>query len=728
MNILIAGGAGTFLNNILDKLHKEGHRVSVLTGNRFADKNTYAKCFEVYKFNYDATCLNEIFDSVAPDVTIFMGAYDTNFDWKNEEADSVRYSASLANILMSYTMRGTGRFIYMSSDEVYGDTQPDVLLSEDSVKSPDGFRALAISQGEEVCDNYRKNRNLDIVTLRFDHLYGIPHDKKEVLDCVSKMCFACLDVKSINFDKDYTISVTYENDAIEALYKIIVTASHDSDVYNISSSTPITEEELADKVRDIMDHECETFSITVTVPKSRMLSNERFGAEFYNPRFTPVDNIIEKIASTMKKRSYVFLVGEEADISLGQKLKKKLGWFFKAIFPFIENLIVFIPVFMLNNRAVGSDYFGKLDIYLLYVLLFAMVYGQQQATFSALLAVAGYFFRQTYDRTGFELLMDANTYVWVAQLFIVGLSVGYIKDSIDKLKKENEEERQYLETQIDDIQSINGINVRVKGVLETQIVNQSDSVGKIYGITSALDQYEPEEVLFYAAEVVGKVLKTDDVAIYTVSNGDYARLFSSTSKRARSLGNSIKYTEMGELYNDISSRKVYINKRMDAKYPLMAHAIYSEDRMQMIVLLWGLSWENMTLAQSNQLVVVSSLIQNAVIRANKYLEVLEDKRYSEGSRLLAADSFNSLLKAYIRAESKGLTECTILRVLNTPNMPANAPELIQKSLRNTDYFGRRDDGMIYIILSNTGTEDSKYVLNRLENMNFTCEICKELAG
>ena len=96
MNILIAGGAGTFLNNILIKLHKEGHKVSVLTGNRFADKDAYQKNFEVYSFQYDASCLNEIFDSVSPDVTIFMGAFDTNFEWKNEEADSVKYTLPLS--------------------------------------------------------------------------------------------------------------------------------------------------------------------------------------------------------------------------------------------------------------------------------------------------------------------------------------------------------------------------------------------------------------------------------------------------------------------------------------------------------------------------------------------------------------------------------------------------------------------------------------------------------
>ena len=79
---------------------------------------------------------------------------------------------------------------------------------------------------------------------------------------------------------------------------------------------------------------------------------------------------------------------------------------------------------MINNRVTGSAYFAKLDPYLLFVILAALVYGQQQAAFSAILSVAGYMFRQAYGRTGFDIMLDYNTYVWIAQLIIVGMSVG----------------------------------------------------------------------------------------------------------------------------------------------------------------------------------------------------------------------------------------------------------------------------------------------------------------
>ena len=139
--------------------------------------------------------------------------------------------------------------------------------------------------------------------------------------------------------------------------------------------------------------------------------------------------------------------------------------YFWLLVPYMENMVCFIPFFMLNNRAVSSQYFSKLDFYLLYVLLFAIVYGQQQAIFSALLATAGYCFRQMYDKTGFEVLLDYNTYVWMAQLFIVGMVVGYMKDQIKNIRNQDEDQIQYLNGQLGDMSDINDSNVQNKAYL-----------------------------------------------------------------------------------------------------------------------------------------------------------------------------------------------------------------------------------------------------------------------
>lgn len=125
--------------------------------------------------------------------------------------------------------------------------------------------------------------------------------------------------------------------------------------------------------------------------------------------------------------------------------------------------------------------------------------------------------------------------------------------------------------------------------MEQQLVGQKDSLGKIYSITRQLDQSMPDEVVFHAVEMLTKLMETKDVAFYSVVNDDYARLFSASSEKARSLGNSIRYREMTEIYDELLEEKVYINKTMDERYPLMVRGIYEDGKLQMVIMLWGLN-------------------------------------------------------------------------------------------------------------------------------------------
>ena len=203
----------------------------------------------------------------------------------------------------------------------------------------------------------------------------------------------------------------------------------------------------------------------------------------------------------------------------------------------------------------------------------------------------------------------------------------------------------------------------MKQNFETQLINQRDSLGKVYEITSSLEAYAPEEVLFYAARVLGELMDSKDVAVYTVANADYARLFSFTSGEARKLGNSIKYTDMEDLYTDLKERRVFINKKMDEKLPLLASAVYTEDRMELILMIWGIPWQRMTLSEANRLTIVGSLIQNAVVHANRYLDALTSQRYLEHTNIMSPDAFGQLVRAFFGAKANGLTECALLEIV-----------------------------------------------------------------
>ena len=725
MNILLVGGACSLMDSMILKLRKEGHRVYVLTGDKYKH-NKYERVFEKYEFPYDTENLSAILESVNPDVTILMGAFDTNYRWNEEERETVRFASHLVNILVAYSVVKKGKLIFLSSDEVYtGNYVADIEETEKT--SGFGMRADSLAQAEEICENFRVNRNLDIVVLRLDHLYCIPRDRKDVNNICSRMCLELLSDGYIKAEADHTFSLLFEKDAVEYIYKVVSTRQHEYSLYHLSSNDVVSELELAAMVQEHMDETANV--ITSSGGSGRcVLSGSRFEKEYGVHAFGDLNKNIEKMAAYMQKHKAVFVNEDKLQLPWWKILWNKWKWLISALFPFVENLICFIPFFMLNNRTVGSRYFANLDPFLLYVLLFAIVYGQQQATFSAICAVAGYMFRQMYTRSGFEVLLDYNTYVWIAQLFILGLVVGYMRDQIKTMRMESEELEAHLSRQITDIKDINESNVRVKGVMEQQLIDQKDSIGKIYTITQTLDQYMPDEVMFYAVEMLMKLMQTKDVALYNVVNRDYARIFSASSAKARSLGNSIRYKEMTEVYEDLEEQKVYINKTMDSRYPLMARAIYEDGNIKMIIMLWGLSWEKMTLGQANFLTVVSYLIQNAVLRAQRYIQALEEKRYSEaGSRILSEEAFKPLVKSYMDAEAKDLAECVLLKISGAREQYRQIGEVMGKKLRDSDYIGILPDGKLYVLLANTTKENAGFVQERFKQNGYSTEIVEKIA-
>ena len=204
----------------------------------------------------------------------------------------------------------------------------------------------------------------------------------------------------------------------------------------------------------------------------------------------------------------------------------------------------------------------------------------------------------------------------------------------------------------------------------------------------------------------------DDIrkeVIKNVEDGD--------TKSAVELLGEAKY----EIYDALKEQKVYINKKMDEQYPLMARGIYEGEEVQMIVMMWGLSWEKMTLGQANFLTVVSYLIQNAVLRAQRYMQALEEKRYSQNSRILEPEAFESLVQAYMKAKLKNLVECVLIKVDVQNSEYQKTDEQMSGYMRDSDYMGMLPDGNLYVLLTNTTREGAVIVQDRFEKNGYKTE-------
>ena len=202
-------------------------------------------------------------------------------------------------------------------------------------------------------------------------------------------------------------------------------------------------------------------------------------------------------------------------------------------------------------------------------------------------------------------------------------------------------------------------------------------------------------------------------------------MFAYTSKKAGTLGRSLKITDKTDLMEAFSKREVYINRSLKEDYPMMAYCIYSEEQMDLVILLWGIPFERMTIGEANKLTVISKLIQQSVRTANRYLDALLEERQSGKVRILSPDIFEQLVKTYQRARQEHLTEFTILEIITPVEKQEEAASVVSEKLRVTDYLGKRTDGSLCVLLTNTDLASSVYVQRNFQKVGYESRVREE---
>lgn len=704
MKVLLIGGAGFFIDNIIYKLKKNGHQVYLLTGKK--NKHiSYPHVFERYDHPYDTDNIEHIFKSICPDVTIFMGAYDTNFEYIMSRHDLIYCSTSVMNLLSAWSVIHSGRFIYISSQDVY---VPDYGHSVRELDSTDGqtFRSLAISYGEELCKNYHVIQNLDICVIRFDHVYGVPNKGEILSDPCFTMCRDALLYNKIRIDKGHEFSMIYISDAVECLYKLLTKQALDQFCYQVSSGDVINDEKLSDLVCSQAKEHVKIIDNSLGKLTCLTLDDHLYINEFEFAIFVSYDTGVANVFAYMRKHKQTFISSDDAT-----KKRGIVSCLSKTI-PFIENVIGFVCFFVMSICLKDHTYFTQLDPYFLYVLLFAVTYGQWQAVLSSVLSIIG-----RYVGSDFEF--DSSLYLWMAQLFTVGMTVGYIRDSLFYAKDEYQETVSYLKDKLHGIESINDSNIRIKESFETQVINQKDSLGKIYSITSQLYGLNPEDILFHATELLSDLMHTKDVAIYISTSDSYARLFSYTSEKARTLGNSVCYADVSEMISILRQGRVFLNQSLDSGLPMMACGVFDGDRLSLIFMLWSLDYNSLRLSEADRFSVISMLVKQHVIQAKRYLDSLYDRRYID-LEILDQESFSKIITSFLHASERGLTDCTLITFSDLV-IDQNIISDIRTYIRVTDYLGMLDN-KLSVLLLNTDVIGADIVLSRLRVHGYACDI------
>ncbi|HCX65193.1 MAG TPA: hypothetical protein DHN33_08290 [Eubacteriaceae bacterium] len=705
------GTQGLFLEAMIAKLNKEAQEVFVLDGKGSKTKQKHPGVMEEYHFGYDSENIEDIFNSINPDVVVFTGALDPTFTWK-QQRDSVHYSAGLNNILISANKSGVKRLIYLSTTDVY-DPMQFGYINEQSPTNPKGQREKTILNGEETVLAYGRDENLDVVILRSSDVYGYYKGYYNEHCRCSEIAKQVLEGESVYVDKGKKYDFLHVTDLVQLIFQVTQIDQLAHEKYNICYGRSYSEEEVFNRINEVLGKEQDVKYINDTQLGESELVNERAKKELnFSIKYTFEENF-EEMVEDFKRSHIIRTKGKKGFrwlIRARESAEETFGWFF----PYFETIIGFLIIHFLVFTTYGSSYLRTIDFYLLFVVLIAIVYGKGQTIIALLLSFASRVYIESMQTSVFDIAVDYNTYIWMLQLLIIGMGVGYIRDQYRQTIDDKEEVIEYLDGELEEIKEINHSNIRIKKIFENRLINYKDSFARIYDITSQLNDLEPDQIVFAAIDVLEKTMNAREVSIYRVdANRKYARLMAASEDIHNAKAKSVELSSWAKVFETIETKEVFINRTLEETMPALAGGVYYKDELQAIVIIDHLDFENTSFYHANLFSVVLDLIAQSISRANQYIEESSVTRYLPNTNILTSKSFEKILDIKKNASEKHIADYHMLQIEKKNRSLQELSELLSPTMRQQDYLGIDESENLYLLLTNTNKDEATVVVRRL---------------
>ena len=360
---------------------------------------------------------------------------------------------------------------------------------------------------------------------------------------------------------------------------------------------------------------------------------------------------------------------------------------------------------------------ASFDYKLVYIILFGILYGSKQSIISVVLSWGLMIYIELQNgKEIISLLYDPGILFQFALYLFFGLAVGY---ATDRKQQTIQYKDNLIHAQQDKLDFLTGVyhdTLAVKQDLQEQILNNGDSLGKIYSVIKELESLEPEKVIQSTVTVLEKIMQTSAISIYSVKPQalTYIRMLTKSSKLELDQQKSLKLSDYPELLATIESKRLYVNRTLDPKLPMLAAPIISNGEAVALVCIHHVEFERMTLYYENLFHICVELISGSVSRAFQYVTATADQRYLEGTMILKAEVFQEILGAKQEAKNKLGIAYVLLAVPIAAGSLSALSERIGNLLRDSDYMGISKAGdKLFILLSNTNQQEAQFVINRL---------------
>lgn len=699
MKILIWGNKSQETKEIITKLKRENQEVYVIYDEKHKHEELLGKTYEEYYLEYQSKHILTIIRNISPDISVFMlDPLDFVFDNSKFSA----YVSGLSNAVLSSKQAGVKHFLFRSSVYVFGQNN-EKLIHDTSISTGTSDLVEKLQMLENMIGGYASEFFKPII-LRCAEVYSNELDQNKN-SIVNRFIRTIKEQGTLEVStKNYRSCIHYK-DMCEAFFRLLLNIDKAGTHLVLAPLEENTEQEIITLLKEFYNFEVDEKNIVIT-SKGHQYDCQFFKSIGFEVKYSLKDGILDILSNTK-------LLHDK--LQFHEKKKKK--WF-----TLLEIAIAFVITQGIMLVTSEADFHNVIDLYSIYVLIIAVTYGGGSGMLAVILSVVGRII------SGKESLMFDNTqyyYYWVLALVVTASLGGFVKDRYKRKNVDLEDEKQYLDYELEYYKQLNKNGQEIKEIYEQRLLSYENSFGKIANVISELDSLEPQKIFFEAVRVIQRSMNSKGVCIYTY-NGEngFARLLASTDKKVWGLGKTFSAKDFPEMMETLNSGEVYINRSLTPKLPIMANALKYEGNIRGIVMIYDLEFESLGLSQKNTFSILTQLIEKSMGRAFEYYGDVRERKYLGETRIMKWEEFIKIVELYCIGEKENLLQYALFKV-NTKNVAAKD---LQRLVRETDYLGEKRDNEYYLLMTNLSDQDSQVVVDRFRNNQIEIQLCQRMSG
>jgi dTDP-glucose 4,6-dehydratase len=259
MKIVITGGAGFLGSHICERLLDDGHEVisidNLITGRQeHVDMlaGHYGDAFTSVEHNIS----QPIFFGGRVDAVMHFASPASPVDYMRHPIPTLKVGALGTWHTLGLAKEKRARYLLASTSEAYGDPQvnpqPETYWGHVNPIGPRGVYDEAKRYAEAMTMAYHRSHGLDTRIVRIFNTYGPrmrPNDGRAIPQFISQALAG--EPMTVHGDGSQTRSVTYVDDEVEGIVRLLMLEPGFAEPVNIGSPNEMTVLELAELIKEL---------------------------------------------------------------------------------------------------------------------------------------------------------------------------------------------------------------------------------------------------------------------------------------------------------------------------------------------------------------------------------------------------------------------------------------------------------------------------------------------